>query len=120
MKSLEKLIEVSETGVIEEKDFASADAKEDIDAIKASVAEGEEALPSFDDLDDASLPSMAAEEEMELTQEELEMEEAEKNKQVALAALLNKFVDITEVFPPLPEKGTFDVNDIKKSPYFFS
>ncbi|KAH6911990.1 mitochondrial RNA polymerase [Coprinopsis sp. MPI-PUGE-AT-0042] len=135
MKSFEKLLQLAETGVIEEKDFASPEAKEDIDAIKASVVDDDaSSLPSFDDLDDNVSAEASAEwaklssesesssvgEEDALTEEELEMEAMEKKKQVALATLLNKFVDITEVFPPLPAKGTFDVNDIKKSPYFFS
>ena len=32
----------------------------------------------------------------------------------------NKFIDLVRLFPPLPKKGTFDVNTIKKSVYFFS
>lgn len=31
-----------------------------------------------------------------------------------------KFINVTDLFPPLPPKGTFDVEDIKKSQYFFS
>lgn len=34
--------------------------------------------------------------------------------------LLGKFVDLTDIIPPLPEKGSFDVADIRKSQYFFS
>ena len=31
-----------------------------------------------------------------------------------------KFVELTKLFPPLPEKGNFEVNTVKKSLYFFS
>ncbi|EKM52814.1 uncharacterized protein PHACADRAFT_261459 [Phanerochaete carnosa HHB-10118-sp] len=31
-----------------------------------------------------------------------------------------KFVDLVDLFPPLPQKGSFDVTTIKKSLYFFS
>ncbi|OAX44242.1 DNA/RNA polymerase [Rhizopogon vinicolor AM-OR11-026] len=34
--------------------------------------------------------------------------------------LSNKFVDLSAVLPPLPKKGDFDVETIKKSQYFFS
>ena len=34
--------------------------------------------------------------------------------------LFGKFVDLTDLIPPLPEKGSFDVADIRKSQYFFS
>jgi len=36
------------------------------------------------------------------------------------AALAGKFVKLTDLIPPLPSKGTFDVENIKKSQYFFS
>lgn len=31
-----------------------------------------------------------------------------------------KFVDLADVLPPIPAKGSFDVNEIKRSLYFFS
>lgn len=31
-----------------------------------------------------------------------------------------KFVDTVDVLPPVPKKGNFDVNTIKRSLYFFS
>ena len=36
------------------------------------------------------------------------------------AHLLGKFVDLCDLLPPLPQKGSFDVETIKKSQYFFS
>ncbi len=34
--------------------------------------------------------------------------------------LIGKFVNVTDLIPPLPDKGSFEVEDIKKSQYFFS
>lgn len=36
------------------------------------------------------------------------------------SSITSKFISVTDLFPPLPPKGTFDVEDIKKSRYFFS
>jgi DNA-directed RNA polymerase, mitochondrial len=36
------------------------------------------------------------------------------------ARLLGKFVELTDLLPPLPKKGSFDVETIKQSQYFFS
>jgi len=33
---------------------------------------------------------------------------------------MDKFIDVTSLFPPLPKKGQFDVSNIKNSLYFFS
>ena len=34
--------------------------------------------------------------------------------------LAGKFVNLTDLIPPLPDKGSFQVESIKKSQYFFS
>jgi DNA-directed RNA polymerase len=36
------------------------------------------------------------------------------------AKFQNSFIDLTKLLPPLPKKGNFEVNTIKKSLYFFS
>lgn len=38
----------------------------------------------------------------------------------ATASLNGKFVNLVDIIPPLPKKGTFRVESIKKSQYFFS
>lgn len=38
----------------------------------------------------------------------------------AAIELLGKFVDLTDILPPLPKKGGFQVETIKSSQYFFS
>jgi len=58
--------------------------------------------------------------EKERAKEEKAKEEALKHKDEQMAALANKFVNLTDCLPPLPEKGSFDVRDIRKSLYFFS
>jgi DNA-directed RNA polymerase len=53
------------------------------------------------------------------SQEAEEEEDAELDVELD-APLLGKFVDLVDLLPPLPTKGTFDVEDIQRSPYFFS
>lgn len=38
----------------------------------------------------------------------------------AVVMLMGKFVNLSDLFPPLPKKGEFDVGNIKQSQYFFS
>lgn len=62
--------------------------------------------------------------EEEPTPEELEDEEAKelaaKLKAEEEKQLLHKFVELTTLLPPLPQKGSFDVKSIRDSLYFFS
>jgi DNA-directed RNA polymerase, mitochondrial len=37
-----------------------------------------------------------------------------------LDGMQGRFVNLVDLFPPLPEKGDFEVNTIKHSQYFFS
>ena len=46
--------------------------------------------------------------------------ESEEDLDEGDAHLLGKFVDLCDLLPPLPQKGNFDVETIKKSQYFFS
>ncbi|KAG6843409.1 hypothetical protein H0H87_004871 [Tephrocybe sp. NHM501043] len=47
-------------------------------------------------------------------------EDGQKLKDGELRQLMGKFVNVVDLFPPLPEKGSFKVEQIKKSQYFFS
>ncbi|KAG6812715.1 hypothetical protein H0H92_001076 [Tricholoma furcatifolium] len=47
-------------------------------------------------------------------------EEGFKMKESEMRQLMGKFVNIIDLLPPLPEKGSFKVEQIKKSQYFFS
>lgn len=62
-------------------------------------------------------PKVAREASDDDEAEEQEEEEEEVEADVGLAS---KFIDLVDVLPPLPKKGEFDVNTIKKSLYFFS
>lgn len=46
--------------------------------------------------------------------------EKKEQQKEAIVKLMGKFVNLTDLFPPLPKKGEFDVGSIKKSQYFFS
>lgn len=50
---------------------------------------------------------------------ESELEEIEELDEVDVK-LLGKFVELSDLLPPLPKKGTFEVETIKGSQYFFS
>jgi DNA-directed RNA polymerase len=54
------------------------------------------------------------------TSEADEDDEDASGEDDADSLLANKFVDLSAVLPPLPKKGDFDVETIKKSEYFFS
>lgn len=72
--------------------------------------------------------SIQVEEELLEALVEDEVEELEENptrvgKATAaeVASLLaGKFVNLTDLIPPLPDKGSFQVESIKQSQYFFS
>ncbi|KAG6906515.1 hypothetical protein DXG01_013542 [Tephrocybe rancida] len=67
----------------------------------------------------AELNAQAEAEGVEEEAEEVN-EEGKKLKDRELSQLMGKFVNVVDLFPPLPEKGTFRVEQIKKSQYFFS
>lgn len=47
-------------------------------------------------------------------------DEPKPRRRRANGSVENKFYDLAEVLPAIPEKGNFDVNEIKRSLYFFS
>jgi DNA-directed RNA polymerase len=67
--------------------------------------DAEQSLEPLDQDDDEEVPTRVA-----------------KAKAAAEAAslLAGKFVNLTDLIPPLPDKGSFEVESIKKSQYFFS
>lgn len=46
--------------------------------------------------------------------------EKKSQQMEAVVKLMGKFVNMTDLLPPLPQKGEFNVERIKKSQYFFS
>ncbi len=57
--------------------------------------------------------------EDETPQAKAAREKKEQQKE-AIAKLMGKFVNLSDLFPPQPKKGEFDVGNIKQSQYFFS
>ncbi|KAK7677149.1 hypothetical protein QCA50_019858 [Cerrena zonata] len=50
-----------------------------------------------------------------------EDEEPSAKKKAPKPSLLDdKFIEMTELLPPVPKKGVFDVDRVKNSLYFFS
>ena len=104
---LGKLIEV-----IEEEDVgASTPVIEDV-SLPSAASQAADILASLEMAEEAGDGKVAESEEERMERRAREAA-AERN-------LLNKFIDITSVLPPVPDRGTFDVNQIKESQYFFS
>lgn len=74
----------------------------------------------------AALPGQGA--ESEAVEDEFEGEtyqakaarDKKEQQKEAILMLMGKFVNLSDLFPPLPKKGEFDVGSIKQSQYFFS
>ncbi|TFK67999.1 DNA/RNA polymerase [Pluteus cervinus] len=83
-------------------------AKSDVETISSEQEECEEEdEDAWEDGEDATPRQKAT--------------KARKVKAEQAAVSLNgKFVNLTDIIPPLPKKGTFRVQSIKKSQYFFS
>jgi DNA-directed RNA polymerase, mitochondrial len=97
---LESLLTVSETekSSIDEKEVDLGGAvveTTDLEAKSKAIVEDPDADPSAAELEGVKLG------------------EADRH-------LLGKFVDLRDLFPPLPKKGNFNVKTIKESQYFFS
>jgi len=105
--ALEDLLVISETETptVDESEVQRiAELSEVMDAI----AEEDPVDEDEDELDDEKAASRAA------------RKKAKAEGDRALRQLMGKFVNVTDLLPPLPEKGKFNVHAIKKSQYFFS
>ncbi|KAF5347347.1 hypothetical protein D9756_009879 [Leucocoprinus leucothites] len=94
---------VKDAGAVREllNDLESADAK-----LFSSSADAEE--------DDGVIGMVG-----ETYQAKAAREKKEQQKE-AIVKLMGKFVNLSDLFPPLPQKGEFEVRKIKSSQYFFS
>ncbi|KAJ2915358.1 hypothetical protein MD484_g5087, partial [Candolleomyces efflorescens] len=124
-KMLGNLVEVteetSEQAEVVESDLAGVAgiAKKSSKGLPTATDLTKDILASLKEGEDAAASSAStAEEEAEASTGKAR--ETQLQKEESLRYLVDKFVDVTELFPPLPEKGSFDVNDIRKSLYFFS
>ena len=66
--------------------------------------------------DDAAASDMSTQ-VLESTDEE---ESSKPNRKKASPLLAGRFVKLLDILPPVPTRGTFKVEDIKSSLYFFS
>ncbi|KXN82382.1 DNA-directed RNA polymerase, mitochondrial [Leucoagaricus sp. SymC.cos] len=82
---------------------------------KAASAEASEEEEDVSEDGEAKAPAAIA--ETGYTKAARDRKEREKE---AVVQLMGKFVNLSDLFPPLPQKGEFDVGNIKKSEYFFS
>ncbi|EKM83036.1 hypothetical protein AGABI1DRAFT_69188 [Agaricus bisporus var. burnettii JB137-S8] len=98
--------------------YATPEQASSLASLKDLVVIGQESESTIDE-------SRAPKDEKTVKQllDELEAE-AEKERKVqqkeAVVKLMGKFVNMIDLLPPLPQKGEFDVERIKKSQYFFS
>ncbi|KAF5375440.1 hypothetical protein D9615_007971 [Tricholomella constricta] len=106
--ALQEFLVISETGqttTIDESEAQRAlELSEEVDA----CAEVEAAVEDEDFEFDEEAISHAARQKTKLQTEK------------AMRQLMGKFVNVTDLLPPLPEKGKFNVESIKNSQYFFS
>ena len=69
-------------------------------------------------VDDDTAASGMSTQILESTNEEESSQPSKRTE--AFKLLAGKFVKFTDVIPPVPTRGTFKVEDIKSSLYFFS
>ncbi|EPQ55698.1 DNA/RNA polymerase [Gloeophyllum trabeum ATCC 11539] len=85
-------------------------------AIAAEAAEArEEDEDAVEDVDDVEASESNGPQNLE---EALEVAHVKRRNRVTPYSKV--YIDVTDLIPPVPEKGSFDVNTIKKSLYFFS
>ncbi|PFH50361.1 hypothetical protein AMATHDRAFT_4013 [Amanita thiersii Skay4041] len=106
-------------------DAIEAEAKTETKAKKSRKRKAKE--EEIEEVEEAE-EVVAAEEESEFDDDDEDFESPrtkaarkrkEKDEMIA-AELYGKFVNLSDILPPLPEKGDFEVETIKKSLYFFS
>jgi DNA-directed RNA polymerase len=121
LTSLGKLIEVSDNAqqsTVDEGAMEGSDLKKLVDILNES--KGLSISPTADE---------EANDEELIAQSTVDLEEPSDSKVNTKSTgeygiddieLLGKFVDLTAALPPLPKKGDFQVDEIKRSQYFFS
>ncbi|KAJ7074487.1 DNA/RNA polymerase [Mycena amicta] len=123
---LREIVELSKKKADSTVDTKKVFAGDELDGFLARLSD--EVDDGLEDLDDSSdenpkrrrRSSKASEEEIAEAKKETQAAKRRQERAVAMAQLMGKFVNLTDLLPPLPPKGTFDVKNIKDSPYFFS
>jgi len=119
LRTIKDIIEVTEEGtnVAETSNEAIANSEASAATVKRKRSKSTKVQ---EELLDALVEG-----EEECSEELEELTRTTRGKKAAAAAdaarlLSGKFVDLTDLIPPLPDKGSFEVESIKKSQYFFS
>lgn len=92
--------------LLEALDLAIGSNGEGLDGYESKESEFASAKAEIEDSDRADVT--IATRRKRRTKKEMEVDEEPK------------FVELTKLLPPVPEKGNFEVNTVKKSLYFFS
>lgn len=120
LSSLRELVVVTEGGA---STVDESRAVKDEDAVKQLLSDlkSESGAGSMSEEDaDSELSEDEGEGvQVESPQARVAREKKEQQKD-AIVKLMGKFVNLSDLFPPLPKKGEFDVGIIKQSQYFFS
>ena len=124
LEPLSSLIEISEDSSIEEsqdtedlKEIFRTEQEEKLTQPKKTAAKEEDEDEEYDDEYDEH-----EDDEGDIPESSRAKAARVKKERDAKAAIdmFGKFVNVTDLFPPLPEKGDFKVEAIKASQYFFS
>jgi DNA-directed RNA polymerase len=105
----ETVVQADESAVSSPEELEQLAKSMGIDMSKSSSSEADEM--EDDEMEDEEMEDGVAPRKKRST--------SQKAKTASLA-LHGKFVDVTKLLPPLPEKGSFQVEKIKESQYFFS
>jgi DNA-directed RNA polymerase len=65
-------------------------------------------------------PRGSSQKRIQVERDDYDDAESEEDNEDVPAAFKNKFIKLSHLIPPHPEKGTFEVETIRKSLYFFS
>ena len=123
---------VQASGPSDSKDVA-AELKQENEAVGSlrDVTDAEESSISTITMDDAEEPVApvqrargrrrgSSQKCIQVDRDDDDDAESEEEHEDVPAAFKNKFIKLSHLIPPHPEKGTFEVETIRKSLYFFS
>lgn len=122
LASMKDMLEISDTmtSTIDELQVRKKEGEEEEHTVHASEESSSLSVNQAEcDAVDEGMELMAEEEEKPARKKRgKKMTPGEESE--ALEQLMGKFVNVTDIVPPLPKKGNFKVEMIKKSQYFFS
>ncbi|KAJ3514954.1 hypothetical protein NLJ89_g2072 [Agrocybe chaxingu] len=118
LRAIKDIVEFTD----EESSVAETTAPDELDADLEVEPKKSRTSKAEDDIEDDDFLSTLLEGDEGMEEEEGSSKKGKKSTgELDNAALLEgKFVSLTDLIPPLPDKGTFNVQAIKSSQYFFS